>query len=121
GTSVQSHVYRSAGTYTISATLTDASGNVVPQQATVTVIPLAPPTIVITQSPLPGHVGAQTNITIQITVPTGLALTHEVVDFGDGQSADLGGGTTTITIPHQYNSVNTFTVTVTVTDTSGTT
>ena len=121
GTSVQSHVYRSAGTYTITATVTDASGNQIQQQASITVIPLAPPTIVITQSPLPGKIGATTNITIQVTVPQGLALTHETVDFGDGTTADLGGGSTNITIPHQYNTTGTFNVTVNVTDTSGTT
>ncbi|HMD34082.1 MAG TPA: PKD domain-containing protein [Vicinamibacterales bacterium] len=121
GTSVQSHVYRSAGTYTITATLTDSSGNTIQQQASITVIPLAPPTIVITQSPLPGKIGATTNITIQVTVPQGLALTHETVEFGDGTSADLGGGSTNITIPHQYNTTGTFNVTVNVTDTSGTT
>jgi len=121
GNSIQSHVYRSPGTFTITATVTDSSGNTIQQQASITVIPLAPPTIVITQSPLPGKVGATTNITIQVTVPQGLALTHETIDFGDGTSADLGGGSTNITIPHQYNSPNTFNVTVNVTDTSGTT
>jgi len=121
GSSVQSHTYRAAATYIISATVTDAAGNSISQSVSVTVVPLAPPTIVITQSPLPGHVGAQTNITIQVTIPTGLALTHETIDFGDGTTADLGGGSTNITIPHQYNSTGTFNVTVNVTDTSGTT
>ena len=121
GSSVQSHVYRAAATYVITATVTDSAGNQISLQTSVTVVPLAPPTIVITQSPLPGHVGAQTNIQIQVTIPTGLALTHETIDFGDGTTADLGGGSTNITIPHQYNSTGTFNVTVNVTDTSGTT
>src|SRR5258708_5572840 len=39
GTAVISHVYRSAGSYAINATITDASGNVTPVSSFVTVLP----------------------------------------------------------------------------------
>jgi PKD repeat protein len=84
----------------------------------VTVIPVPRPTIIITPSPVPGHVGTQTTITIQVTLPTGISVQDLTINFGDGTSADLGGATSAA-VPHVYTAVGTYTVTVTVTDTSG--
>jgi len=40
------------------------------------------------------------------------------IDFGDGQSADLGGAASA-SVPHVYTAAGTYTVTVTVIDTTG--
>jgi PKD repeat protein len=113
-----SHVYHTPGTYVLTGTLTDSLGNVVAQSSPVTVIPVPRPTIIITPSPVPGHVGTQTTITIQVTLPTGISVQDLTINFGDGTSADLGGATSAA-VPHVYTAVGTYTVTVTVTDTSG--
>jgi PKD repeat protein len=118
GTSVQSHVFNDPGTYLVTGTLLDTAGNSQSVSTTVTVIPAPQPTIIITPSPVPGHVGAQTTISVQITLPSGLAVTNLKIDFGDGTSSTLGGATSAA-VPHVYTAVGTYTVTVTVTDTSG--
>jgi hypothetical protein len=127
-TSTQTHVYRAAGNYVISAFLIDTIGNTVTQTTQITVIPVQRPGILITQSPNPGHSGVPTTLTIQVTVPAGIGIQDLIIDYGDGQGADLGG-TTSAQIQHIYTvppptppqttSSTTFTVRVTVTDTSG--
>lgn len=112
------HVYHSAGSYNLTAVLTDASGNVVTQTTSVSVIPVPRPTIIITPSPVPGKVNTQTTLNIQVTLPTGISVQDLAINFGDGQSADLGGANSA-SVPHVYTTTGTFTVTVTVLDTSG--
>jgi len=118
-TATVTHVYAKAGTYNLTATLIDATGNVATQQTSVVVIPVPRPTIIITPSPVPGKVNTQTNLQIQISVPNGISVQDVLVNFGDGQTADLGGVSNTVNVPHTYTSTGTFTVTVTVIDTSG--
>ena len=113
-----SHVYRSPGTYIVTGTLTDTAGNSITTSTSVTVIPVPRPTIIITPSPVPGHVGAQTTISIQVTLANGVSVQDLSVNFGDGSSANLGGASSA-QVPHVYQSVGTFTVTVTVVDSSG--
>jgi hypothetical protein len=113
-----SHVYRSPGTYTVTGTLSDTAGNTISNSTSVTVIPVPRPTIIITPSPVPGHVNAQTTLTIQVTLPSGISVQDLSIDFGDGQRANLGGATSA-SVPHVYTTTGTFTVTVTVLDTSG--
>jgi hypothetical protein len=120
-TSTQTHVFRAAGNYVISAVLTDTFGNTVPQSTQITVIPVQRPGIQITQSPNPGHSGVPTTLLIQVTPATGIGVQDLLVDYGDGQSADLGG-TSSAQIQHIYTvpaGSSTFTVRVTVLDTSG--
>jgi PKD repeat protein len=118
GNAVVSHVYAAAGTYTVTGTLTDTAGNTQTVSTAVAVIPVPKPTIIITPSPVPGHVGAQTTLTIQVTVPTGIGVQDMTIDFGDGSAADLGGATSAA-VPHVYTAVGTYTVKVTIVDTSG--
>jgi hypothetical protein len=104
--------------------LTDSAGAVVPVSAPVTVIPAALPTIIITPSPVPGHVGAQTTISVQVIIAAGLTVTDLTIDFGDSSVCGCSsvahlGGATSAAQPHVYTAAGTYTVTVTVTDTTG--
>jgi len=112
------HVYKAAGNYTVTGTLTDTVGNTVSNATSITVIPVPRPTIIITPSPVPGHVNTQTTLAIQVTLASGISVQDLLVSFGDGASADLGGANSA-SVPHVYTTQGTFTVTVTVLDTSG--
>jgi PKD repeat protein len=118
GTATATHVFRNPGTYVITATVLDASGNSTTVSTSTTVIPVPRPTIIITPSPVPGKVNTQTNLQIQVTLPSGISVQDLSINFGDGQSADLGGATSA-SVPHVYTTPGTFTVTVTVIDTTG--
>ena len=118
GTASASHVFRSAGTYVISGTVLDAAGNSTTVSTTSTVIPVPRPTIIITPSPVPGHAGGQTTLQIQVTLPSGISVQDLSINFGDGQTANLGGATSA-SVPHVYTQIGTYTVTVTVIDTTG--
>ncbi|HEY7290552.1 MAG TPA: Ig-like domain-containing protein [Vicinamibacterales bacterium] len=117
-TSTQTHVYGTAGSYTISAVLADTLGNQVKQTAGITVIPVPGAGIQITPSPIPGKVNTATTFSIQITLPTGIAVQSLSIDYGDGGHDDLGS-TQSATQQHVYTTTGTFTVTVTVLDTLG--
>jgi len=118
GTVSVSHVFKSAGTFVITGTVTDVFGNSSKVSTSTTVIPVPRPTIIITPSPVPGHVNTQTTLTIQVTLPSGISVQDLAINFGDGQQADLGGASSA-SVPHVYTTQGTFTVTVTVLDTSG--
>jgi hypothetical protein len=122
GNAVATHVYTSVGTKLVTATVTDATGNRNTVSTSVTVIPVARPSVVITYSPVPAKVNTATTINIQLTVATGIGVTDMTINFGDGTSASLGGvggGTTTVPVQHVYTVTGTYTVTVNVTDTTG--
>jgi PKD domain/Bacterial Ig-like domain (group 1) len=118
GTAAATHVFRAAGTYVVTGTVIDASGNRSSVSTSVTVIPVPRPTIIITPSPVPGKAGAQTTLQIQVTLANGISVQDLRIDFGDGQSADLGGASSA-SVPHVYTAAGTYTVTVTVIDTTG--
>jgi len=122
-TATVSHVYSKAGNYNITATLTDANGNVVTQQTSVTVIPVSRPTIVVTPTPPSVTVGGTITFKVEVTTPSGIGVQNTTIDFGDGTTQNLGGATTA-TVPHSYvgpcpTKCGPLTVTVTVLDTAG--
>jgi hypothetical protein len=112
------HTYARAGSYPITGTVTDVAGGTARVSTSVTVIPVPAPTISITYSPVPAKVNGQTIISVQITIAPGLSVLNATINFGDGTSAGLGGGTSA-SQPHVYTVTGTYTVTVTVTDSSG--
>jgi hypothetical protein len=120
GTSIQSHVYQDDGTFTVTGTVTDAMGNSQTVSTSVTVIPVASPTIIITPNvPVNPSPTVRVTFTIQVTPPTGVIITNAVIDFGDGQSQSLGGLTGTTTVAHDYTRKGPTVVTVAVTDSIG--
>jgi PKD repeat protein len=118
GNAVASHVYKTAGSYVVMATVTDAVGNTSSTSTPITVIPVPRPTITITPSPVPGHVNTAETFNIQVTVANGIGVTSTSIDFGDGTKSDLGGSTSA-SVSHVYTNQNTYTVSVTVVDSTG--
>jgi hypothetical protein len=118
GTVTVGHVYKTAANYVISGTVTDINGVSSTVSTSITVIPVPRPTIIITPSPVPGHAGAQTTLSVQVTLANGISVQDLSIDFGDGQHADLGGASSA-SVPHVYTLPGTYTVTVTVLDSSG--
>jgi hypothetical protein len=121
GSVVVSHVYRVAATYIIHATLTDASGNRVPVNSSVTVIPVPRPTSNIHVTL--GAVGTdRATFNITITTASGISIQDVTIHFGDGKTQDLGGAPTgTIdNVQHTYPAPGTYTASVDVLDSSGT-
>jgi hypothetical protein len=117
GSQPVSHVYKGAGTYPVSATVTDASGFTFTNSTTVTVIPVPRPAIVVTFTPALPRVNDLVTFNIQITAATGIGVQDTIIDFGDGQTQDLGGASSA-SVPHSYTVSKTYTVTVIVTDTT---
>ena len=65
--------------------------------------------------------GTITVFTVTVTPATGGApIQNVVVNYGDGDSDDLGAASGTLSVQHVYQDDGSFTPTVTVTDTSGT-
>ena len=122
GNAIVSHIYRTAAVYQINVAVTDSFGNVVNQSTSVTVIPVALPTVNVTPS-VPTTPSNPTNVTftIQVTPPTGVNITKATIAYGDGVVETLGGINGTITKTHQYNHTpgQSFNVEVRVEDTLG--
>jgi adhesin/invasin len=126
GNAVAQHTYRDTGSYIVTATLTDASGNVTTVSTAVNVIPVASPTIIITPSVPSSCTGAgacQVSFQLQVTPPTGVGIVSVTVNFGATATPPeqgLGGLTGSATLSARYPAgAGVQTVTVTVVDTLG--
>jgi PKD repeat protein len=121
GAATVSHVFRDDDSYTVSATVRDASGNSTTVSTGVTVIPVPRPTVLVTASPQTQTVGGAVTFTIQITVATGIGVRSTTIDYGQGENEpteSLGGASSAVKT-FTYQSPGSKTVTVTVVDTTG--
>ena len=117
------HLYSAAGTFTASATATDTSGN--QGKASLTIVVNAPskptPSVGLSSTATnPTSAGTVVTFTVTASIPGSPAndfIQSIHLDFGDGQSADLGG--TPGAVPHLYSVGGTFTASATATDTNG--
>jgi len=122
GNAVVSHIFTVARTYQVVVRVTDTFGNVISQSTSVTVIPVATPTINITPSvPTTPSNPTTVSFTIQVTPPTGVNITKASIAYGDGGVDTLGGvnGTIVKTHPYTHTPGQSFNVTVAVEDTLG--
>ncbi len=126
GKATVSHTYTETGSYNVTATVTDATGNVSSVSTAVNVIPVASPTIVITPSVPSSCTGVGTCLVtfqLQVTPPTGVGIDRVTVDFGSTATPPqqgLGGLTGSATLTSRYPAgTGSQTVTVTVVDTLG--
>jgi hypothetical protein len=115
-TTTVSHVYTTADTYTVRATLNDTAGNTTTVSNSVTVVATSNPTIIITPTvPTGSH---DVTFQIQVTAPSGVGIVDAVIDFGDGVTQSLGGLSGTVTLHHIYPpGPGSYVVTLTVKDT----
>ena len=121
GTAVVAHVYRSSGTYSITATATDSFGNA---SAVSTAVIVNPTNLTLTLTPpttLPSA-GLPATFTVGVgTLPPGDAVQNIHLDWGDGSSLDLGAISANTTVTHVYARSGTYVITGTLTDTAGNT
>jgi adhesin/invasin len=117
GAQIVTHVYAAAGTYAISATVSDAAGNSNLVSTSVNVIPVPRPTIIVTPSPQTQTVNGTITFNIQVTTAPGIGVQSTSINFGDGEIRQLGGATSA-SVQKVYTTTGTKTVTVTVLDTT---
>ena len=88
---------------------------------TVTVGIASSPTLVITPPTAPPSSGLPANFTFAVTAAAtnGSAIRSVVVNWGDGQTQDLGAITGSSIVSHVYRSSGSYSITATVTDSSG--
>ena len=122
GSAIVSHTYQSTGSYAVTATLLDSSGNSTTVSTAVNVLPVATTTINITPSVPSSCTGSGTctvTFQIQITPPTGVGIIGVIVSFGTlavPEQAGLGGLSGSATVQAHAGAQ---TVIVTVSDTLG--
>jgi PKD repeat protein len=110
-----SHVYSSAGTYTVTATATGSNGMTGTAQQKVTVTANKPPVVTLSVSPASGTAPLSvTASTAGSTAPNG-SIASTSIDFGDGTVVNAASAT------HVYSTAGSFTVKATVTDNVGAT
>ena len=104
----------------VGAEVTTDNGSSGQASGTVTVNVTNAPTITITP-PTTAQKGVPATFTVTVTAASsnGVAVKEVVVNWGDGQSENLGGFVGTQTAAHRYNSDGPFTVSATVTDVAG--
>jgi len=114
------HTFILPGTYTVTATAIDSTGDRGSGTLIVTVGNRPPWNVTIAVNPQNPQVGQPVVITITTTFPAGnTALVQSVaVDFGDGQNVTLGAQSTA-TVQHVYQTAGTFQITAVVKDTNG--
>ena len=109
-----SHTYSTAGTKTITATVTDNLGATSSTSATVTVsAPNQPPVAKLAVTPTSGMAPLTVSASTSGSADPDGTITAVKIDFGDGFVASTASAT------HQYAAVGTYTVRATVTDDKG--
>jgi hypothetical protein len=114
-TTVAQHTFGTAGTFTVTATVIDTIGQQGKASATIAVVRQVPAVSI--NGPSTGTVGAPVVFSVSSSSPAGLSISV-VVQFGDGSSRTVSGGSTGAT--KTYDSAGTYTVSATATDAVGT-
>ncbi|HLY92381.1 MAG TPA: PKD domain-containing protein, partial [Candidatus Angelobacter sp.] len=113
-TATASHVYNTAGTYTVTATVTDNLGASNTKSSTVAVsAPNKPPVAVIAATPTSAYGPASVSASTAGSSDPDGTIASTVINFGDGTTANA------ISASHTYSVAGVYTITATVTDNSG--
>ena len=121
GSQTQDHIFTNDGTFVVTGTVTDGSGDSNSTSTTVSVINLPKASVLVTPSAFSASAPATIAFTIAISgLPTGVSLRSVSIDYGDGQSEELGA-TASASRSHVYTTGGGVSrkVTVTAVDTSG--
>lgn len=112
----QWHVYRLAGVYQVTLSVTDNRGiTVTSAPRAVTITALAAPVAAFTVSPTDPRIGRTVVMNASgSTVPTGRTIDSYVWDFGDGTPQGTGQSAS-----HVYTVAGSYTIVLTVTDSTG--
>ena len=108
-----SHQYAAAGTYTVTATVTDDLGAVSTQSAVVTVVQNQPPQARLAITPATGTAPLSVSATTAASTDPDGSIASSVISWGDGSTSN--GPTAT----HVYSTPGNYSVTATVTDDRG--
>lgn len=118
-----SHAYSSGGSFLIVVTGFDALDDTSTASTSITVT--APtrtqPTVTVASSTTTPQVGSPVSFTITATLPSsavGVSIVSIFVDYGDGKSDSLGGGSP-VSVQHVFDNTGTYRVTATATDSNG--
>ena len=121
GSANVTHVYRASGSYSISASVADSSGNVVSVSSFVTVLPPAL-TLGITPPATSPSANLPASFTFTPAAPTGDAVRDVTVNWGDGGAVqDLGAIAGATTVSHVFKSAGTYLISGTIVDVGGNT
>lgn len=110
------HSYRNPGSYGITA-VANQDGITYQTSTAVTVAP--PPSVAVSVSPSSGT--TTTTFIFTVTPATANGVKDVTIDFGDGDSIDLGSITSASTVSHRYGGAGSYSVKVTETDGTGNT
>lgn len=109
-----SHTYSVAGTYTVTATVTDNLGAASSKSATVVIGSTnQPPLAAITATPSSAYGPATVSVSAAGSSDPDGTIVSTVIDFGDGTSANA------VTAAHTYSAAGIYKITATVTDNAG--
>jgi PKD domain/Bacterial Ig-like domain (group 1) len=114
GSTTIQHTYQDPGTFEVSATATQATGDQETVSTAITILPGQPPGVIINPSdPVPA-VNQIITLTATVSGATSTILRYDW-NFGDGTTASTTGNQTS----KVYTTTGTFTITVTVTQAAG--
>jgi Big-like domain-containing protein/PKD domain-containing protein len=113
------HTYTAAGTYTVTATATDASGFTEPVHTAVTVLPAQPPNVLVTASPDPATVNQTVILRAQVSGNTSTVISYEW-NFGAGANPPSFKGSSS-QVPVSWSTTGSKFITVRVVQANGVT
>jgi hypothetical protein len=116
GSTTIQHTYQSAGTFEVTATATQATGDQESVSTAITILPAQPPGVIITASDTTPSVNQTITLTATVSGATSTILSY-AWDFGDGSTATTTGNQ--VTKAYALAAVGSRTITVTVTQASG--
>lgn len=117
GNTTVSHIYTNAGTYSASATATEATGDVTTVSTAITILPAQPPGVTIQVSDTTPNLDQQITLTATVTGAISTIQRYDW-DFGDGTSASTTGNQVQKTYSGVAN-LGTKVISVTVTQAAG--